>query len=219
MSDVTATSGVPIWLVGGSIRSCLLKDRPQPKDLDCVVEEGYSTVLRLLSRDSRVEQKGERSHSLYYPNGSHIDLFHPKSFFTRPATVSALLETFDISANAIALGIHDQTVLDPLSGIADSERFLVRPIPARWRASSNLQARHLLLRLVDLFRRQPLLTLTDSQIVREKRNALLGGSWRASFKCHGLLRYDAVRTLDELLSRAATGASYQAPDIAGNPMT
>lgn len=129
-----------LWLVGGTVRDCLLGRIP--KDLDCVVESDAAGLLRQVARRwgagslVRLGTPEDDTCRLALP-GLDIDV---AGFRAGAVAIEDDLRHRDITMNALAVRLDElllastAVVIDPLGGLQDLRRGIIRCCPGAFAA-------------------------------------------------------------------------------------
>ena len=136
--SIARDEGVPMYLVGGSIRDMLL-GRPV-EDLDLVVVGDAETMASIVAKrlSGQVVSRSQFSTAKLKVDGVTLDLVTARSErYSKPGalpqiahgTIEEDMARRDFSINAMAVPLHLEAKgppLDPYNGVADLERGLVR---------------------------------------------------------------------------------------------
>jgi hypothetical protein len=193
----STTNGRQPYVVGGAVRTLLMGDRKEPRDLDIVLEEGSATLLHELSAYGLVERRAEDAGTVSLPNGRKVDIFSPSSFHPSCVSVEEMLRWFDLNVNAIAVPIGSYgMVINPVDGVHDACAGSTTLAEGRWGSADSREAVHLMLRLAELAIRLPSLTINNPDVLEARLNELgRVRDWRPAFACHGIIRSHAIDTL------------------------
>ena len=137
---IARDEGVPVYLVGGSVRDMLL-GRPV-EDLDLVVVGDAETMASIVAKrlSGQVVSRSQFSTAKVKVDGVSLDLVTARSErYSRPGalpqiahgTIEEDLARRDFSINAMAVPLHMDVKgppLDPFNGVGDLERGLVRTL-------------------------------------------------------------------------------------------
>ena len=121
--DLLPTSA---YLVGGAVRDALLGRKGTYLDLDFVVPEKSVEIAKKIARHYRagfvVLDEARQIARVVFPEGT-LDFALQEG-----ATLERDLRRRDFTINAIAYNLHRQEAIDPLNGIADLRRGIIRMI-------------------------------------------------------------------------------------------
>ena len=122
------------YVCGGAIRNVMMGNT-DVKDLDLFLnlpKEGFREVVELLKKIGRVEYGQYGAPRLYvYDDEPYIDVvpFTNFSGYGYPIdTIEGLLMNFDFTANAIGVNISTGEVFNPVNGIEDIEKKILRAV-------------------------------------------------------------------------------------------
>ena len=122
------------YVCGGAIRNVMM-GKTDVKDLDLFLnlpKEGFREVVELLKKIGRVEYGQYGAPRLYvYDDEPYIDVvpFTNFSGYGYPIdTIEGLLMNFDFTANAIGVNISTGEVFNPVNGIEDIEKKILRAV-------------------------------------------------------------------------------------------
>ena len=122
------------YVCGGAIRNVMM-GKTDGKDLDLFLnlpKEGFREVVELLKKIGRVEYGQYGAPRLYvYDDEPYIDVvpFTNFSGYGYPIdTIEGLLMNFDFTANAIGVNISTGEVFNPVNGIEDIEKKILRAV-------------------------------------------------------------------------------------------
>ena len=113
-------------LVGGSVRDALLGRYKQPLDLDFVLPEKAIATAKYFANTyggGFVVLDAEREIARVVFDGGTLDLARQEG-----GTLEIDLQRRDFTLNAIAYNLQSQELIDPLDGLADLERGLLRMV-------------------------------------------------------------------------------------------
>ena len=121
------------YICGGAIRNMLM-GKPEVKDLDLFInlpKERFEAVVERMTGIGRVEYGQYGSPRLYIEDAPYIDVVPFYNFIVseKPAkTIEELLRNFDFTANALGVNISTEEVYDPVNGIDDIMRRILRAV-------------------------------------------------------------------------------------------
>lgn len=133
MQALTQDSQTSCHLVGGAVRDALSL-APTPKDFDFVISErGAAAFLGRLSQSGGVLERGPLGSPRWYPPGASVsaDIMIAEQFWNgldRCAKVEDVLRQFDMTANAVAIDLRTWAVIDPIGGVSDARRRVIRVV-------------------------------------------------------------------------------------------
>ena len=127
-------SEMELFLAGGGLRDVVLGNDDRSKDLDFFLAERFlDRVVRELERHGQIRRTIFGSPQ-WYPNGDgpvFCDLIAIERFHNglgRCKSIEQAIEQFDFTANAIAFGVRRGTLFDPLGGMDDLEKRVMRAV-------------------------------------------------------------------------------------------
>lgn len=124
-----------MYVCGGCLRNMLLKG-DSGKDIDIFIDcnpEELKSFIRYLQDYGRVDF-GQYGSPRFYPNtipGTYVDLVPFYNFTVAPEPITNihdLLSSFDFTANAIGLHIKTGELYDPMNGISDIKKRILRAV-------------------------------------------------------------------------------------------
>lgn len=114
------------YLVGGSVRDALLQRQKTPVDLDFVLPEKAIATAKDIARRGNggfvILDEARQIARVVFPQGT-LDLALQEG-----DTLEQDLKRRDFTINAIAYNLHQQKLVDPLQGLPDLERRILRMI-------------------------------------------------------------------------------------------
>ena len=175
-----------LYIIGGVVRDLLLGgtcDSPDTDYVACRIE--YERLVSLLEPFGRTHLVGKSFGVIKFdaPDGETVDISLPRTevstggghrdFDVRhdpTLPIATDLERRDFTINSMALGLHDERLVDPLGGRGDLERGILRVN----RESSFLEDPLRMLRGVQFMARFALVVDADTRRLMEKHHALIG---------------------------------------------
>ena len=216
-----------VYEVGGAVRDRLMTGRSPQKDRDYLVTGiPYDELTGILKRHGRVDLVGKSFGVIKFTQLSHtFDITLPRREFSTgvghadfevdfdPALpVEVDLSRRDFTINAMAVDVENETVIDPLGGLKDIERRLLRMTsprsfeedPLRMLRAMQFAARFGFEieaeTLASLKQQAPLISSVSAERIQEEMNKLLEHSDKPS---HGFRLMQQTGLLDHLFPELA----------------
>jgi hypothetical protein len=133
-SAIRQSPKLTVYLVGGAIRDSALGRERGQADFDFIVEGvSLAPLLARLERAGRVTVGPLKSPRWFpsRPDTAYCDIVPTHGFNQGFGSCTNLLEClaqFDITANAIAIDIRSNTILDPYNGLEDLRERIIRMV-------------------------------------------------------------------------------------------
>ena len=121
------------YVCGGAIRNVLM-GKTDVKDLDLFInlpKDRFDAVVERMKKIGRVEYGQYGSPRLYIEDAPYIDVVPFYNFIVsvKPAeTIEELLWNFDFTANALGVNIMTREVYDPVNGVDDIKRRILKAV-------------------------------------------------------------------------------------------
>jgi hypothetical protein len=125
---------IEVFAVGGAVRDLLCRRSSAPKDFDFVVAgQGTDDFIDWLGTRGRLGQGAFGSPRWWPPEvgARYADVIPVQRFFNglwRCRDIVDVLNQFDFTANAVAVGLRSKLVLDPQNGVRDAREKVLRAI-------------------------------------------------------------------------------------------
>ncbi|HEX2879776.1 MAG TPA: hypothetical protein VHO25_09565 [Polyangiaceae bacterium] len=192
--DLIRSTGVEIYIVGGTVRDHFLN--VQPSDLDIIVPNDDTVVSSLLDEryPSRTNRHGNKR---YWVDGRNIDVIRPK-FFYKPFTCAEdAIGYFDVSINAMGVRLADGLLIDTGGGMDDIAARRIRITRQRWQEANDFEFVHLMLRTLRYTQKYHL-RFFDHDVIASGIHRLQLVNWDEVWRFHSLTREQATEQLSQL---------------------
>lgn len=166
-------------IVGGAVRDSYLAPKEMPNDLDIVVlNHEYDATVQHLQGLSYAYSENRHGNARFYidlpdvyvgfKDPFHVDVWSPARFYGSYGSIEEMLAHFDLSINALGIGILSGHIYDPVDGIEDLQKSKVRLLEEQWSDKDDDYIYHLVKRLNTLLDRYPYLEVVNPELALQQ---------------------------------------------------